>query len=99
MIRGTTPTHIFNLPFAASTISKLRLTYAQNGDTVLEKTETDCTFDGNTVSVKLSQEESLLFEEQYKVELQLKALTTDGETMATAIKAISVGRILNEEVL
>ena len=29
MIRGTTPTHIFKIPFAANLIQKVRVIYAQ----------------------------------------------------------------------
>lgn len=99
MIRGTTPTHIFNLPFAASTITKLRVTYMQGGVKVLEKTEADCTFDGNALKIKLTQEESLKFKERDNVELQLKAKDANGDILSHTVKSLPVDRVLNEEVL
>ena len=99
MIRGTTPTHTFNLPIAANTITKLRVTYVQNGEKVLEKTETDCELSGNAVKIKLTQEESLLFKARDNVEVQLKAKDTSGEVISHTVKSLPVERVLSEEVL
>lgn len=99
MIRGTTPTHIFNLPFEASLVKELCITYQQNGKTVLEKAKTDCTLDGSAIILKLTQEETLLFNDKQNVSYQLKVLTTDGEVLANKIATIPVDRILCEEVL
>ena len=99
MIRGTTPTHIFKLPFATSIISKLRVTYAQDGEIILEKTESDCTLDGDNISLKLTQEESFKFKARVNVEIQLKVKAADGEITATTVKTIPVERALSEEVL
>ena len=43
MIRGTTPEHIIKPPVAASLIKSVRFTYEQDGSTIVEKTEADCT--------------------------------------------------------
>lgn len=99
MIRGTTPTHIFNLPFVASTITKLRVTYKQKGEKVLEKTETDCTIAEDTVKIKLTQEESLKFVARENVEVQLRAKYENGEVLSHTVKELPVERVLNEEVL
>lgn len=99
MIRGTTPTHIFNLPFAASTISALSVTYKQDGETLLKKQKADCTLDGNAVIVKLTQEESLKFTARDSVEVQLKVKDASGDVIAHTVKSIPVKRILDEEVL
>lgn len=99
MIRGTTPTHIFSLPIDTSTIRELRITYAQFDRTVLEKTESDVEMDEKTITLTLTQEETLKFKHSYKVELQLKVLTDTGTVLATPIKSIDVSEILNTEVL
>ena len=45
MWRGTTPTHIFTLPVGVklTDFSAVFITYSQNGETILEKTEADLT--------------------------------------------------------
>lgn len=99
MIRGTTPTHIFNLPFSVNEIKSVRITYEQNGENVLEKTEAHCLFSDKAIIVKLTQEETLLFEGRRKVYVQLKALTMTGDVLSHKAKAIDVNRCLTDEVL
>ena len=99
MIRGTTPTHIFNVPFSTSLIKELRISYAQDGLIVLEKTEATATLTDNTISVELTQEETLSFNDKKNIALQVKVLTTDGKVLATQIQQVRVDRCLSEEVL
>ncbi len=42
IVRGTTPYHTFILPMNVDNISKIYITYLQNGQIVVEKTESDC---------------------------------------------------------
>lgn len=51
MIRGTTPTHSFNLPVDAAIIKELRVIYAQNGEPVQTKTKDQFTFAGGRAFV------------------------------------------------
>lgn len=53
MIRGSTPTHTFNLSIDTSTIKRLRLTYVQYGN-ILEKTEDDVTISDGKISYTLT---------------------------------------------
>lgn len=99
MRRGTTPTHTYTLPFDSALISKLRITYKQRDETVLTKSEEDVEIAGNSVSVTLTQEETLMFDERSMVEIQLKVLTTAGDVLATDVYTIHPLRILDEEVL
>lgn len=99
MIRGTTPTHVFRLPIATDTIKALRITYAQMGCTVLDKTENDVHMDGNTVTLTLTQEDTLRFDTAYPVYWQMKVLTHAGTLLACQVKRLTVGDILNDEVL
>ena len=97
MRRGTTPKHTFTLPFDTDTLSKVRIIYAQDEIPVLIRD--DATLDGNTVEVKLTQEETLKFNEQKGVEIQLRAITADGEdAIASDIMRVSVKRLLENEV-
>ena len=99
MFRATTPTHTFALPFDTGQIKEVRITYQQNGETVLQKTETDCTMTGSEIKVTLTQEETLLFAADNRVHIQLRVLTTDGKVMASDIDKVSVKACLDEEVL
>lgn len=51
MIRGTTPTLEFTLPFDTSLIAKMYITMTQNGKTALEKTLSDCNCEAYLVDV------------------------------------------------
>ena len=100
MYRATTPTHTFELPFDYSQfVSKLLLTYKQNGNIVLEKTEKDITFNGNIVEVELTQEETNLFNGDEIVKIQLRVLTLGNEALASEEFTIMANEVLNDKVL
>lgn len=99
MIRGTTPTHVFNIPIETSTLKEIRITYAQGNEEVFTKTTADCVLEGKTIKVSLTQEETLKFSHDKMVSIQLRVLTTSGKAMATKIEMLDVYDVLNEEVL
>lgn len=98
MIRGTTPTHYFNLPFEASLVDKARVIYHQWGKEILRKETEDFKMEGNTISVSLTQEETFLFD-CTPVILQLRVRTTSGEVMNTKMITVSSEDCLDCEVL
>ena len=100
MIRGTTPMHSFELPFGVEVIKSGVVTYVQENETILEKELTECNLEGNIVSVKLTQEETLKFNcaNRY-VFVQLRLLTQGGDALASDVMTIEVKRCLNSEVL
>ena len=99
MKRGTTPTHIFTLPVDTGLLSNIRIIYAQHGNPILVKEGNSCQLEDNTVTVKLSQEETFRFDHRTFVEIQLRALTKDGEAMNSDIIKADVYRCLDDEVL
>ncbi len=100
MIRGTTPTHTFEVPqIDTSYIKELRITYVQSCNTVLEKDESDVTMGDHLIKLTLTQEETLRFNDKLYVGVQLKVLMDDGSVLASQIMRFNVGKILNEEVL
>ena len=99
MIRGTTPTHIFNLPFEAETIAAVRITYAQGQKEILRKETADVTKDGRRLSVTLTQEETLRFDCRFSVKVQLRVTTADGTALATKPRIVPVDECLDGEVL
>lgn len=69
-------------------------------DRVITKTmDNGVTFNGTTVSLTLSQEETLSFKENIPIEIQGKVYTQDEKVMATSIKKENCERILSEEVM
>lgn len=99
MIQGTTPTHLFTIPFDASVISKVRVTYAQREKVLLTKDETECRLKGNVIELKLTQEETLLFDEFASVQVQVRVLTEAGDALASDLIRVPCGAILDKEVL
>ena len=99
MIKGTTPTHIFSLPFDTALIKTVEITYAQNDTVILTKGNADCVFDGNDVSVRLTQAETLLFADGTCVEIQVRVLTLGDDAIASPIMRIHCHDCLSCEVL
>ena len=99
MIRGTTPTHTFKIPLDAGGLKSVMVIYAQNNVEVFRKETADCTLDGNSISVTLTQEETLKFNHRNHVQIQLRLLTDRDEALASDIKVVDVKECLNSEVL
>ena len=99
MIRGTTPTHRWKLPIAGEMLKEVSITYQQNDEIIVKKTEADCEIGSDMVSVKLTQEDTLKLEAKVKTETQLKVLTTSGDVLATKPKTITVEDIHDEGVM
>lgn len=99
MRRGTTPTHTFTLPFETSLVAKLRVIYAQRDIVKIVKKECHAELDGNTIRVKLSQNDTLRLSCNLKTEIQVKVLTHTGESFVSEIITVKTERCLIDEVL
>ena len=99
MMRGTTPTHSFVLPIETDTIKTVQIVYRQNGSIKLEKGNDDCTLEGNTVTLKLTQEDTFAFADNACVEVQIRVLTKDGDALASGVKRIRCDECISDEVL
>lgn len=99
MWRGTTPMHIFTLPVGVklTDFSAVFITYSQNGETILEKTEADLTPTETGFTVTLTQADTLLFT-QGPVKIQLRAKKPTGEAVASdIISSTAIQRSTNKE--
>lgn len=92
IVRGTTTTQSFIVQLDLDTISKVYITYVQNGRTIIEKTENDLIFNNidKEIIVTLSQEDTLSFFPYSNVGsdlilIQLRILTNDGNAYASSI--------------
>ena len=99
MIRGTTPTHTFNIPFDTSMVKEVKILYAQDDVKVLENKNGDCKLSGQSISVTLSQEDTFLFDRKKPVEIQIRVLTLGGDALASVPEKVGVSKCLDNEVL
>ncbi len=99
MIRGTTPTHTWELPFDVSMAKKVKVIYGQNGKKLFAKEKNDCVLSGNLIEVKLTQEETYKFDSRFHAQVQIRVVFEDGSAVSSTIMDIAVGESLEEEVL
>ena len=98
MIRGTTPTHTFNVNVDLTNADVIYITYKQGNDTVVEKVKSDCEITSTSVSVTLTQEDTLKFNAS-DVEIQIRARFPDDSAIASNIMRTSVTRVLKSGVI
>lgn len=99
MIRGTTPTHTFNIPFDTSAVNEVKIIYAQDDEVVLEKRTEDCALEGQTISVTLTQDDTFRFDCKKAVEIQVRVLTAGGNALTSVPVKVGVSKCLDDEVL
>lgn len=99
MRQGTTPKHTFTLPFETNLVEKVRVVYAQKDVVKIVKTEADAEMAGNTISVKLTQEDTFKLNNNLKTYVQVRVVTHDGNAFASDIITLPVDICLDGEVL
>ena len=83
IIRGTTPTLTFNLPFEVSTLEMGFIVIQQGGSTVIEKEFSDCVCSGTSVAAQFTQNETLKLCSHCNAEVSLVVKTLVGERLET----------------
>lgn len=96
MIRGTTPLLEFGLPFPTDIIKEAWLTFSQFNKEVFTIEDEALTMEGSLISVKLTQEQTLLLSQNSALEIQIRILTNNGDALASNIIRTDVGRILKD---
>lgn len=99
MIRGTTPTLEFALPFDTSLLASAYVTLSQNEVVVLDKALTECICNECVLSVRLKQEDTLKLQCDCKTEIQVRAKTMEGDSFASDIFVVDTKRILKDGVI
>jgi hypothetical protein len=99
MFKGTTPTHTFTINLDTSLIKSVRILYAQDDKIVFCKETSDCVLEGQTISTKLTQEETFKFDHEKFVQIQVRVLTKDDNSLMTPIKCVGVEKCLENEVM
>lgn len=98
MFRGTTPTNIFNVDIDLTNAEVIYITYKQQNKVVIEKTKDDITATTETLTVKLTQDETLKLTER-EVEIQIRARFSDGTALASNIIKTTASKILKDGVI
>lgn len=98
MFRGTTPTNVFNVDVDLTNAEVIYITYKQQNKVVFEKTKDDITATAQTLTVKLTQEETLKLTER-EVEIQIRARFSDGTALASNIIKTTASKILKDGVI
>ena len=91
---GTTPTHKFNVNLDLRSAVVVYLTYAQGRNVVLEKTKDDLLIEENSVSVYLTQKDTLKFKQNKDVEIQFRVRFPDNSAPKSIIMTTTADRIL-----
>lgn len=99
MIRGTTPTLEFIIPFDTGMLAEAFVTLSQNGEVKIDKALEDCHCGGNKLSVRLTQEETLKLECDCITEIQIRAKDVNGDAIASNIIRERTERILKDGVI
>ena len=102
MIKGTTPTLHYNLPFESSVIKSAEIVVEYvdaNKKVQIVKQLGDCTLGDKCIETVLTQDETLQLPAPSTVEVQLRILTTDGTALATIPEKVTVKRLLKEDVI
>lgn len=106
MIRGTTPTFTFTIKQDVDLTSakNIYVTFSQGGSKLFTKTGEDLSVDGKTVSVWLTQEESLALTDRDKAKVQINWTyvsqgSPDIRRAATKVKEIQIDEQLLKKVI
>ena len=99
MIRGTTPKLEFTLPFDVFQLAEAYVTLSQCSDVVLEKCLAECEAAGSTLSVRLTQEETLRLSAEKETEIQIRVRMHSGDVLASNIIRTNTDRILKDGVI
>lgn len=96
IIRGTTPKLEFILPFNADQLESIFVTLVQSDGVVIEKVKKDIICEGNKISFRMTQSDTLKLKAEETVEIQIRAKTVDGEAIASCIINERASRILKD---
>lgn len=97
--KGTAPVIQFSLPFSADLVKKAKVIIKYKDGAKLTKYAGADDIRGNYVSVKLSQEETFLFDCNSYIKVLLRVLTTSDEPLVSDVYSVFVEECFDNEVL
>ena len=99
MPKGTNPWNTYKIPFDTSIVDKVRIVFAQRDGLKIKKTEKDAEMEGNTVKVRLTQEDTFRLNENLPVEHQIRVRTKAGDVFKSQVFTFTLTKCLDKEVL
>ena len=99
MRKGTAPIIEFTLPFSTELVAKAKVIIKYKGGSKLTKYAKAEDFDGNTIRVQLSQEETFLFDCNSAAKVLLRVLTTNGDPLVSDVYDVFIEECFDDEVL
>ena len=96
MTRGTTPTHIIETDISLADVEALYITYSQRDKVIIEKSLEDVEINGHLINIKLTQEDTLSFNDADEVLIQIRARLSDGTAVASNLMRTDVKKILKD---
>lgn len=97
--KGTEPIIQFALPISADNVQKAKVIIKYKDNSKLTKYAEADSFSGNTISVKLTQEETFLFDCNSYIKVLLRVLTKSGEPLVSDVHNVFVEECFDDEVL
>lgn len=101
MIRGTTPTLRFQIPYTTEQIQLGYVTFSRKGEVFLDLSFDDerITVENNYIYVTFSQEDTLRFNSRTVYSVQLRILLEGNVAVASNIITIPISSILKNGVI
>ena len=99
MRQGTTPVLSFEVDLDTSVLSCIKVVFKKGDKIILTKRETECSLSGKIIKIRLSQEETFLFECETNYNVQIRAKLFNGDVVATDVMKLPIEECLDEEVL
>lgn len=97
-MRGTTPTHTFRVPIDLTSAAVLKVYYKQGYQVLVEKEKPDLVVTPSTITVQLTQEETLRFADG-QIKMQIRARMPNGKAVKSKVKTTSADELLKNEVI
>lgn len=100
IVTGATPKHTFKINADLREAEEIWITYKQGRHIRLNKTLSDgIEVEEKSISVKLSQEDTLLFSREQDVKIQIRARFDDGTAIASTVIHTTASECLRQEVI
>lgn len=99
MIRGTTPTLSFTLPFIPIAAEKIWITFEQNDVEVFTLEKHEITIEDNVISFTLTQEQTLALLPNSIVQIQIRIKFSELNVIASDTITTTVKEILKDGVM
>lgn len=99
---GETDRHTFDLPFAASDISSVLVSYKQKGRVLVEKSTTEAEAIETMVArvyVDLSQADTLKFEDNEDISIQVNVTGSNGGRLTSTPIVVRCGQQYHRQVI